>query len=393
MQVRVEDTTGQTCTLDIAPTDTAHDVYVKVASSNVVAGTPELFYTTGGASVRLVDSNTALKETLPAGTHLVATAQWTYPASYAAFADLLSLSPGGVRCASAHSLSPQEVRITDLATGTFSVVPGKVCVRAMVLTKRHLVYASGSTVRLLEGSSLSVCHELVCDSAVHAIAGSADGQHIVVGCAAGLYVFSTETGECVRRRSGGIFLSSLSPCSRWIASRSGLYAFATLAPLHRFDVNGSLDCAPAFSPCSTLVALPSEQTHTIWIFATEDGTCIHTLTCAHDRYLTSLQFGSSGELFSSSLDKRIMKWDMSDGSGVCILEHASAVYACRVAYGAGGFVFTDLRGMHTHTLLGGARPATPEGMGPASASASAVAPQPQKKMRREKQASGGCKCC
>ena len=313
----------------------------------------DLVSTTGLCSGDLLIAEPTPQETTASPTTPAGPSVWT-AATYPIRFGRTALSPCGHRLAHGSAFYSEGLSVTHLATSSTSTVISSGKIQTMALLSDHLAYSlRGSTTLQILDASYDLAYDLQCGSRVRSVAATPDEKHIVVGCEGDLQVFSVATGECVRRMSGEVWEAGISPCGRWIATRLAVYSFGELEEVFRIGAgprDRSSYCVPAFSPCSNFVAVPGKG-NSVAVFAAEaNGQLLHTFT-SHTDTISSLSFSEcSRYVFSSSWDRKVLRWDLASRSVTRLLKHSHPIWACVINPSMDKIVFTDGLGTHIHPL-------------------------------------------
>ena len=306
---------------------------------------------------------------------------------------IVALSPGGRYCLYFKHRAGKELIQTDLVTGTSTTIarlaPHIVATAVAMISEQHFAYLTDTSVHIMSTESteeqVSFTPALDCCGKLLSMTGAP--ERVVVGCQCSVRVFSLE-GVCLARAEVPAFHVTVSPCARWVAClHTGLQLLdlETLSLVKVFTVPEqsvfwSLQPAPAFSPCSGLVAL--SHRHVVYVCSVEDGQIRHCFS-GHHATVSHIAFSMcGGYVLSCDGEESLRRWSLA--TGICDIIHNATwgIYWFAVSRNMKTAVYADVNELFVKTL-GSPRSAPAP---PASHSQQQRRPQSQS---RDK----GCQCC
>ena len=312
---------------------------------------------------------------------------------------IVSLSPGGRYCLYFNNSVGGELIQTNLVTDTSTTVarlaPHKVATAVAMISEQHFAYLTDTSVHIMSTESteeqVSFTPALDCCGKLLSMTGAP--ERVVVGCQCSVRVFSLE-GVCLARAEVPACHVTVSPCARWVAClNTGLQLLdlETLSLVKVFTVpvqSGSrvLQCAPAFSPCSGLVALSHGTV--VCICSVEDEQIRHRFS-GHDVTLSHISFSMcGGYVLSCDGDRRLRRWSLA--TGICDIMHNAnyGIFWFAVSRSMKTVVYADVNELFVKTLAFPRRIPTPPAPPPPSASQTQQRRRPQSQSRDK-----GCQCC
>ena len=305
---------------------------------------------------------------------------------------IVALSPGGRYCLYFNNAAGGELIQTDLVTGTSTTIarlaPHIVATAVAMISEQHFAYLTDTSVHIMSTESteeqVSFTPALDCCGKLLSMTGAP--ERVVVGCQCSVRVFSL-VGVCLARAEVPACHVTVSPCARWVAClHTGLQLLdlETLSLVKVFTVptrdSRILQSAPAFSPCSGLVAL-SDGT-VVCVCSVEDGQIRHRFS-GNERSASHIAFSMcGGYVLSGDRAGRLRRWILA--TGICDIIHNAewGIYWFAVSRSMKTVVYADVNELFVKTL-GSPRSAPAP---PASHSQQQRRPQSQS---RDK----GCQCC
>ena len=300
---------------------------------------------------------------------------------------VVALSPGGRYCLKYYNFSdPAGGRLiqTDLVTGTSTTVARlalhEVPTAVAMISEQHFAYLTDTSVHIMSTESteeqVSFTPALDCCGKLLSMTGAP--ERVVVGCRCSVRVFSLE-GVCLARAEVPAFRVTVSPCARWVAClNTGLQLLdlETLSLVKVFavpvmGVNRILQPAPAFSPCSGLVA--RSYSDEVYVCSVEDGQIRHRFSGTH--------YGASfstcgGYVLSYEECEGLKRYNLATGRDDMIHREKWTIYWFVVSRNMKTVVYSDVNELFVRTICFPESTPTSERQHPQSQS-------------RDK----GCQCC
>ena len=340
---------GQTATINADLGDTVGTLCARVAERlhDVDAAEVLLFRRTadgavlglGTAGARVQDTELALHtETLLAATCPLT---WHTPAAYSV--DIpLAVSQCRRWCLTRST-------VIDLTMGTHAASPTAQCtdLYAVGISHRFVAAAvSTMTVQLLDRAEGTLLHTLCCDGTVNSLAFSTCADIVVVASTAGVYIFSTTSGECVRHIGGWCFEVQVSRCARWAIFRTSTLTLQDLTngvQVWESPV-GDNGCSACFSPCSSWVGASCGR-HVV-VFRRSSGVAEHTLK--HVAAVRAVAF--SVECVFSSAAGQVVQWDMATAAPLHVFTSSVEVLTLAVSNDSMTLLFGHDSGVTIHRV-------------------------------------------
>ena len=297
---------------------------------------------------------------------------------------LVALSPGGRYCLKYYNFNDSGKLIQkDLVTGTSTIVarlaPHDVPTAVAMISDQHFAYLTDTSVHIMSTESteeqVSFTPALDCCGKLLSMTGAP--ERVVVGCRCSVRVLSLE-GVCLARAEVPAFRVTVSPCARWVAClNTGLQLLdlETLSLVKVFTVpeqSGpwSLQSAPAFSPCSGLVALsPSDE---VYVCSVEDGQIRHRFSGTH--YAAS--FSTCGGYVLSYECEGLKRYNLVTGISEMIHKEKWTIYWFVVSRNMKTVVYSDVNELFVRTIC------FPQST-----------PTSQRQLTQSQSRDKGCQCC
>ena len=387
---------------------TVLDVRERVGEVLQLGALPQVWRQGGEGRVLLGDDGDAVSGTgLCSGDTLLAevkrgalqvymdvSASWKSPQNLGRTSRIACLCPGGRYCLNSETPGGGDLIRTDLVTGTSTTVarlaPEVVATAVAMMSEQHFAYLTNTSVHIMSTESteeqVSFTPALECCGELLSMTGAPES--VVVGCECSVRVFSLE-GVCLAHAEVPACHVTVSPCARWVAClHTGLQLrdLETLSLVKEFSVPELSGCralqsAPAFSPCSEMLALSYQGG--MDVFSVEDGERRHSCS-RHEDYDTHISFSMcGGYVLSCDGEENLRSWNLATGKSDIIHRERWGVYWFAVSRSMKAAIFVDVNELFVRTLGS-----------PASAPVPAPTPQRQQRRRPQSQAKEkGCQCC
>ena len=316
---------------------------------------------------------------------------------------IVALSPGGRYCLKYEKLSEGKLIQTDLVTGTPTTVahlaPHEVATAVAMISEQHFAYLTDTSVHIMSTESteeqVSFTPALDCCGKLLSMTGAP--ERVVVGCQCSVRVFSLE-GVCLARAEVPACHVTVSPCARWVAClNTGLQLLdlETLFLVKVFTVpeqsgNRVLQSAPAFSPCSGLVALSHGSV--VYVCSVEDGQIRHRFS-GQKKFVSHISFSMcGGYVLSCDGEESLRRWNLATRICDIILKERWGIYWFAVSRSMKTAVCVDLSQLFVRTLVSPLRPPRSVPAPPAPPAPSASQTQQQRRPQSQSR-DKGCQCC
>ena len=317
---------------------------------------------------------------------------------------IVALSPGGRYCLYFNNSEGGGLIQKDLVTGTPTTIvarlaPHEVATAVAMISEQHFAYLTDTSVHIMSTESteeqVSFTPALDCCGKLLSMTGAP--ERVVVGCQCSVRVFSL-VGVCLARAEVPACHVTVSPCARWVAClNTGLQLLdlETLSLVKVFTVpveSGSrvLQCAPAFSPCSGLVAL--SHGHVVFVCSVEDGQIRHRFS-GQERSVSHISFSMcGGYVLYCDGDRRLLRWNFV--TGICDIIHNAywGIFWFAVSRSMKTVVCVHVSDISVRTLASNLSP--PRSVPAPSAPSAPSASQTQQQRRPQSQSRDkGCQCC
>ena len=305
---------------------------------------------------------------------------------------IVALSPGGRYCLKHRNPAGSELVLRDLIAGTSTIVarlaPHEVPTAVAMISEQHFAYLTDTSVHIMSRErteeQVSFTPALDCCGKLLSMTGAP--ERVVVGCQCSVRVLSLE-GVCLARAEVPAFRVTVSPCARWVAClNTGLQLLdlETLSLVKLFTVpeqSGpwSLQSAPAFSPCSGLVAL--SHSDEVYVCSVEDGQIRHRFSGTH--------YGASfstcgGYVLSSDSCEGLKRYNLATGISDVIHKEKWTIYWFVVSRNMKTVVYSDVNELFVRTIV------SPES---APTSVPTSVPTSERQHPQSQSRDKGCQCC
>ena len=306
---------------------------------------------------------------------------------------IVALSSGRRYCLRFDKTAGDKIIQTDLVTGTSTTVarlaPHIVATAVAMISEQHFAYLTDTSVHIMSTESteeqVSFTPALDCCGKLLSMTGAP--ERVVVGCRCSVRVFSLE-GVCLARAEVPACHVTVSPCARWVAClHTGLQLLdlETLSLVKVFTVPVQsvlwfLQPAPAFSPCSGLVALSHGSV--VFVCSVEDGQIRHRLS-GHERSVSYISFSMcGGYVLSCDRGESLRRWNLA--TGICDIIHNETW---------GIYWFAVSRSMKTAVCAGVCDISVRTLASPRSAPAPSASQTQQQRRPQSQSRDKGCQCC
>ena len=310
---------------------------------------------------------------------------------------IVALSSGRRYCLRFDKTAGDKIIQTDLVTGTSTTItrlaPDDVATAVAMISEQHFAYLTDTSVHIMSTESteeqVSFTPALDCCGKLLSMTGAP--ERVVVGCQCSVRVFSLE-GVCLARAEVPACHVTVSPCARWVAClHTGLQLLdlETLSLVKVFTVPEQsgrrvLQCAPAFSPCSGLVALSHRSV--VFVCSVEDGQIRHRFS-GQEQFVSHISFSMcGGYVLSCDGEESLRRWNLA--TGICDIIHRErwGIYWFAVSRSMRTVVCVDVNECFVRSL---ASPLSP----PRSAAAPSASQTQQQRRPQSQSRDKGCQCC
>ena len=317
-------------------------------------------------------------------------ASWKSPQDLGYCEDhLAALSPGGRYCLKYYNFNdPGKLIQKDLVTGTSTIVarlaPHEVPTAVAMISEQHFAYLTDTSVHIMstERTEEQVSFTPALDCCGRLLSMTGAPERVVVGCRCSVRVFSLE-GVCLAHAEVPAFHVTVSPCARWVACLHNglkLLDLETLSLVKVFavpvmNVSGVRKYAPAFSPCSGLVA--HSYSDVVYVCSVEDGQIRHRFSGTH--YAVSFST-CGGYVLSCEECEGLKRYNLATGISDIIHKEEWTIYWFVVSRNMKTVVFSDVNELFVRTI--GSPESTP-----------ASVPTSERQHPQSQSRDKGCPCC